>query len=187
MTTMNDNLVKNLRERLGALTDSLKNELLGTRANRPSPKMVENIPVDAYGQKMTVRQLGSITVVPPREIDITLWDKETVNSVAKAVEASPLGVAANIEGNLIRINLPALTEERKKEIIKMVKAAAEEQRIKMRAARDETNKKIKDAERDKKMNEDEAFKLKAKIQKEIDDANKKIEEMLLSKIKEIEE
>ena len=184
---MNESLLKTLRERLTTIVDSLKNELVSTRANKPSPKMVENITVESYGQKMTVKQLGSITIVPPREIDIAMWDKETVNSVAKAIETSPLGVVANVEGNLIRINLPALTEERKKEIIKMVKAVTEEQKIKIRAARDETNKKIKDAERGKKMNEDEAFNLRTKIQKEVDDANKKIAEMLMSKIKELEE
>ncbi|KKU15168.1 MAG: Ribosome-recycling factor [Parcubacteria group bacterium GW2011_GWB1_45_9] len=172
---------------LSKIVESLRNELIGTRGNRPSPKMIENIPVDAYGQKMTVKQLGSITIVPPREIDITVWDKEAVNFVAKAVEASPLGVTANVEGNLIRLNLPTLTEERKKEIIKMVKSTAEEHRIKIRAARDEANKKIKDDERDKKINEDESFKLKEKVQKSVNDANKKIEEVVLAKIKEIEE
>lgn len=183
----NEELIKFLTEKLNAVAESLKNELLGIRTNRPSAKMIENIPVDTYGQKMTVRQLGSITIVPPREINVMVWDKEAVNLVAKAIESSPLGVSANIESNLIRINLPTLTEERKKEIIKMVKATAEEKRIKIRAARDEANKRIKDAEREKTLNEDESFKLKEKIQKEVDTVNKRIEDMTLSKIKEIEE
>lgn len=181
-----ENFIKNFHEQLAASVESLKNELMTMRTNRPSPKLVEDIPVEAYGQKMTVKQLGSITIVPPREIDILVWDKNVVGAVAKAIETSPLGVTANTEGSLVRINLPTLTEERKKGMLKMMKASAEECRIKIRTARDDANKKIKGEEKEGRINEDELFKLKEKIQKEVDEANKKIEELLGNKIKEVE-
>ncbi|MBI4119224.1 MAG: ribosome recycling factor [Parcubacteria group bacterium] len=182
-----EEFIKTFQARLDSTVNSFKEEMLSLRTGRPTPKLVENITVEAYNQKMTVKQLGSITVVPPREIDIMLWDAAVVNAVAKAIETSPLGVTANVEGNVIRINLPVLTEERKKELIKLTKAGAEEQRIKIRSARDDANKKIKEAERTKEMNEDEVFGLKEKVQKAVDAANAKIEEIISNKAKEIEE
>lgn len=147
--------------------------------------MVEDIPVDAYGQKMPVKALGSITVLPPREIQISLWDQSAVNAVAKAIEASSLNVAANVDGNVIRINLPSLTDERKKEFEKVVKKMTEEIRIRVRGVRDDANKEVKKMEDDKKISEDAAFKQKEEIQKLIDKHNNEIAKLLENKIKEI--
>jgi len=179
-------LVKNLELKLLTRIDNLKDELMSIRTNRPSSKLVEKIQVDAYGQKMTVAQLSTITVVPPREINIMVWDMEVLKSVAKAIESSPLGVNPSIDGALIRINLPSLTEERKKELIKVVRSIVEESKIRVRSHRDDANKKIKDASHDKTINEDQVFKTKEKIQKIIDDMNNNIDNLLEQKIKEIE-
>ena len=149
--------------------------------------MVEDIKVEAYGQTMPIKALGSISVVPPREIQISLWDKEVVNAVAKAIETSSLNVPANTDGNLIRINLPTLTDERKKEFEKVIRKMTEETRIKVRAARDEANKEIKKLEEGKKLSEDAAFKKKEEVQKIIDKVNGEIENLLENKVKEIME
>jgi ribosome recycling factor len=183
---LDENFIKTFRDHLLNVVESLKKELMAIRTSRPSPKLVEDIPVEIYDQKMAVKQLGSITIVPPREIDILVWDKTAVSAIAKAIENSSLGLTANTDGNIIRINLPILTEERKKEIIKIIKAEAEEHRIKIRSARDDANKTMKEAEKEGKINEDEFFKLKEKTQKEVDEANKKIEELVENKIKEVE-
>jgi len=167
--------------------DALKQELLGIRANRPTTKLVEDIKVDYYNQQMAIKQLASITIVPPREINITAWDKNAVTPIAKAIEASKSGLTANVEGNLIRINLPSLTEERKQELTKYVKSIVENSKIKIRAFRDEINKKIQQAADAKTITEDQKFKFKKQVQDSTDKANKEIETMLMSKIKEIGE
>lgn len=164
-----------------------KEQMSGIRSNRPSAKLVEDILVDYFGQKLPIKQLGSISVIPPREIQISIWDNQAVNLVAKAIESSGLNVAANIDGNLIRINLPALSEERRQEIIKLAKKEAEEARIKIRHLRDEQNKKIGQREENKEISEDQKFRLKEDTQKAIDKTNGEIERILENKIKEINE
>lgn len=174
-----------MEQKLKSFVESLKNEFQTIRSGRPSPRMVEDIKVEIYGQQMPVKALGSISVVPPREISISVWDKSVVGAVARAVEDSPLKVAANIEGNVIRINLPQLTDERKKEYEKVIRKMAEEMRIRIRSSRDGANKEVKKMEEEKKLSEDAAFKKKEEIQKLTDKTNKEVEELLESKIKEI--
>jgi len=179
--------LKQLDQKLKAAVESLRTEFQTIRSGRPSPRMVEDIKVEVYGQQMPIKALGSISVVPPREIQISLWDKEVVGAVAKAIEASSLNVPANTDGNLIRINLPSLTDERKKEFEKVVRKITEEMRIRVRGARDEANKEIKRMEADKELSEDMAFKQKEEVQKLVDKVNGEIEILLLNKIKEITE
>lgn len=177
--------LKFLEQKLKSLVDGLKTEFQTIRSGRPSPRMVEDIKVEVYDQQMPVKALGSISVVPPREIQISLWDKTAVNAVAKAIENSSLNVAANTDGNLIRINLPQLTDERKKELEKVVRKMTEETRIKVRTAREEANKEIKNLETDKKLSEDAAFKQKEEVQNLVDKINEEIETLLDNKIKEL--
>lgn len=177
--------LKPLEGKLKSLVDGFKSEIQTLRGSRPSPKMVEDIKVDYYGQLTPVKQLGSISVIPPREININVWDKNAVSAVAKAIEESNLKVTANTDGNLIRINLPPLTEERKKELEKVIRKMAEETRIKVRTAREEANKGIKSMEDEKKLSEDAAFKQKNEIQKLVDKTNKEIENLLENKLKEV--
>ncbi|OGY63823.1 MAG: hypothetical protein A3J53_00715 [Candidatus Harrisonbacteria bacterium RIFCSPHIGHO2_02_FULL_40_20] len=179
--------VKELEQKLKAIVDSFKQELFGIRANRPSAKLVEDIRVDYTGQSLMIKQLGSISIVPPKEIDINVWDSSAVASVAKALESSKLGLSANIDGNLIRINLPSLTQERRDELAKLVKSIAEQNRIKIRAGRDDANKKIEQIFKEKKISEDQKFKDRKKIQEAVDKVNNGIEALLADKIKEINE
>lgn len=180
-------LIKDLELKLKSIFDSFKQELLGIRTNRPTSKLVEDIKVDYLGQFLTIKQLGSISIVPPREIDISVWDKNAVGIVVKAIESSKLGVTANAEGNLIRINLPILTQERRDELGKLIKSIAEQSRIKIRASRDEANKKSEQIFKEKKISEDQKFKNKKDIQAAVDKINKEIDDLLAVKIKEINE
>ena len=177
--------VKELERKLKVIVDSFKQELLGIRTNRPSAKLVEDIRVDYAGQSLMIKQLGSISIVPPKEIDINVWDSSAVASVAKALESSKLGFSANIDGNLIRINLPSLTQERRDELAKLVKSIAEQNRIKIRAGRDDANKKIEQSFKEKKISEDQKFKDRKKIQEAVDKANNEIENLLTGKVQEI--
>ncbi len=176
---------KVLEQKLRSALDNLKMEFQTIRSGRPSPRMVEDIKVEIYDQQMPVKALGSISVIPPREINVMLWDKSGVNTVAKAIEDA-LKVTANTDGGLIRINLPSLTDERKKEFEKLVRKISEETRIRVRGARDEANKEIKAAEAGG-LSEDSAFKKKEEVQKAVDMTNKEIESLLDNKIKEIME
>ena len=184
---MEQNILKEAETKTGEIIKYLKDQLAGVRGSRPSPKLVEDISVDYFGQKLPVKQLASIGVVPPREIQLTVWDKQVVSGVAKAIESSNLNVSANIEGNTIRINLPPLSEERRQELAKIVRKEAEETRIKIRALRDEINKKIVQDFEAKKITEDDKFKLKEKVQETVDKTNSEIEKILENKIKEINE
>ncbi len=180
-------ILKESENKIKGFVDALKQQLLGMRSNRPSPKMVEDILVEAYGQRMTIKQLGAISVLPPAQIQIAVWDKGIISAVAKAVESSDLRVSANIEGNVIRINLPPLSDERRKELIKVVKKEVEETKIKIRSSRDEINKKTSHEFDEGRIAEDEKFRLKEKIQEIVDAANKNLDDILENKIKEINE
>ncbi len=178
---------KDLEQKLKPVVEALKQEVLNLRTNRPTSKLVENIKVDYLGQPMLVKQLGSISIVPPREIDISVWDKNAAGPVAKAIESSGLGVNANIDGNLIRINLPALTAERRQELVKLLKSSSEQTKIKIRSLRDEANKEVEKEFKEKKIGEDQKFKLRDQVQKAVDKANQEVELLLVGKIKEINE
>ena len=155
------------------------------RSSRPSARMVEDIKVNYYDQMTPIKALGSISIAPPREIDISVWDRAVVAAVAKAIEESSLKISASVEGSLIRVNLPALTEERRKELERVIKKISEETRIKIRGARDEANRMIKKTEDEGAFSEDMAFKKKEDVQKVTDKYNAEVETALTSKIKEI--
>ena len=138
-----ESFLKELESELKHILDKLKEELSGLRSNRPAVQMVEKVPVTYFDQVMTVKQLGSISVHPPREIDVTVWDKNALGPVQKAIQEANLGLSASTDGNMIRLNLPTLTDERRAELTKVVKKTIEASRIQIRARRDEINKKTK--------------------------------------------
>jgi len=180
-------ILKNLELKISEILKHLKDQLSGFRGGRPNAKLVEDISVDYFGEKLLVKQLGSINIIPPREIQISVWDKNSAALVLKTIEASNLNVGAILEGNLIRLNLPALSGERRQELTKLAKKETEEVKIKIRLTRDEVNKEISSQFESKKISENEKFKLKEKVQKRIDELNKEIEGILENKIREIEE
>ena len=185
---MNEEIViKELEDALRGAIEALKNELRGIRSNRPSVDFLEDIMVSAYDQMMSIKQLGSLSVVPPREIQINLWDKTIVGAVMKAIESANVGLSVSNDGTIIRAVLPALSTERRAEFVKLAKKQAETIRIQIRNHRDDVIKKVKAAEAEKEITEDSVFKLKEKIQKTVDDANGQVEKNIEAKLKELEE
>lgn len=180
-------MIKDLELNIKNQLEGLKNEFSGIRTNRPTPRLIEDVPVDYFGQKMALKQLGSIIVVPPREMQVSVWDKASLPVVAKAIEAANLGLSVAVSGIVIRVTLPALSDERRAELIKVIKGITEETRRRLRTARDEENKKTDAEEKAKNISEDEKFSLKKKVQEAVDKANKDIEALLEGKIKEIQE
>ena len=184
---MVDQLIKDLEGKTRAALEALKQEFAGIRTNRPMPQLVEDILVDYNGELLKIKQLGSISVVPPREIQVSVWDKNAVQGVVKAIEASPLRFIPSVDGKIIHLRLPPLTEERRQELMKLAKSITEKVRIKIRNLRDEANKKITQAAEAKTLSEDQKFKGKKHVQETIDKGNQEIENLLNTKFKEISE
>lgn len=184
---MIDSFLKDLESSLTALTEKFKADLRSVRSTRPSVEFVENVPAEYYGQILPIKQLGSLGIRPPRDIEITVWDKNAIQAVVKAIEAVSMGFSVTNDGNVVRASLPPLTDERRAEFGKIVRRMAEETRIQIRNHRDETIKKLKAAENEGTINEDDLFTAKERVQKLVDDANTGVEEALDQKIKELSE
>jgi len=172
--------LKELEQKFNSLTLKFKDELGSVRTNRPTPKLVDSIKAEYAGQFLAINQLGSISVEPPRSIIVTPWSTDSAPSIVKAIEAANIGVGAAQQGNIVRVTLPELTEERRQELIKLVRKMAEETRIKMRVERDEINKTI-NREPDK----DEKFRAKEALQKLVDKFNQEVDKVIDAKIQEI--
>jgi len=185
--TLTEQLVGDLESSVQGIVARLKADLGGIRGNRPSPEMLQDLRVSIYDQSLTIRELGSLAVVPPRMLQVMLWDKEAVLPVMKAIEAAHLGLTASNDGNTIRATLSALGAERREELMKLVKKMAEVSRIQIRGKREETIKRLKDAENRKEITEDDSFKGKEKIQKLIDKINGEIDALVDSKLIELGE
>jgi ribosome recycling factor len=158
-------LIKNdINDRMDSTISSLKTEMNGIRAGRASPSMLDTIKVDVYGSKMPINQIGNITTPEPRLINIEIWDKGNVSLVEKAIRESDLGINPTIEGTLVRLPLPQLTEERKLEYIKLAKKIGESSKIAIRNLRRDGIEQFKKMEKDKEIGEDESKKLQSDIE-----------------------
>ena len=173
-------LIKNdISNRMDSTISSLKTEMNGIRAGRASPSMLDTIKVDVYGSKMPINQIGNITTPEPRLINIEIWDKGNVSLVEKAIRESDLGINPTIEGTLIRLPLPQLTEERKLEYIKLAKKIGESSKIAIRNLRRDGIEQFKKMEKDKEIGEDESKKLQSDIE-EITSTHIKLIESIVS-------
>jgi ribosome recycling factor len=185
--TTSEQFIKDLESEISSLVQKLKTDFGGIRGNRPSPEMLQDIRVNVYDQSLTLRELGSLTVVPPRMLQVTLWDKEAVLPAMKAIEAAHLGLTASNDGTIIRATLSALGNERREELMKLIKKTAEAARIQIRGKREDIIKRLKDAEGRKEVTKDDVFRTKEKIQKIVDKANGDVEAMVESKAGELGE
>lgn len=162
-----------------------KSDIASIRTGRANPSLVENIEVDYYNQKFHIKELASISAPEPRTIVIQPWDKGVVEAIGGAIRKSDLGLNPVVDGQIIRLNIPPLTEERRKEFIKLLKQKAEESRIKFRRIREDIWDRVQKMERAHEIREDEKFKAKDDLQKLIDEYNKKIEDLEKKKEGEI--
>ncbi len=178
---MIEELKIDLKKRMDASTQSAKSEIAGIRAGRASPGMLDSIRVDAYGQKMPINQIGNITTPDSRTINIEVWDASNVNLVDKALRESSLGINPIIEGNLIRLPLPQLTEERRDEFLKLIGKIVESAKVAIRNIRRDGIEKIKTSEKDKLIGQDESKKYQSEIEKITSDHIKLIDEAFKNK------
>ena len=176
-----DDLIK----RMDGAINSFNGDLAGLRTGRASTNMVDGILVDAYGQKMPIDQVGSISVPEARMISIQVWDKGLVIAVEKAIHESGLGLNPQTDGELIRIPIPELNEERREELSKIAGKYAEQSRVAIRNVRRDGMDEIKKIEKDGNVGKDRAVDLSNEVQELTDDYIKKIDEMLSQKENEI--
>lgn len=183
---MNDaEYLKELGAALKTAVQKFHGELQAVRGSRPSIELLENIKVNYYNDWLAINQLGTLHIVPPREIQISVWDKNAIGPIMKAVDAANAGFTTSSDGNVVRATLSPLGAERREELLKLTKKIAEGARIQVRSQRDEIIKKLKTAESEKKLGEDEVFKAKERIQKLVDAANQEIETAVQNKSKEL--
>ena len=164
-----------------------KEELKGVRTGRASVAMFENIKVDYYGTPTPLTGVASLSSPEPRLVTISPWDATMIPAIEKAIQNSQMGFNPSNDGKIVRVPFPQLTEERRKELVKIVKKMGEDAKVAIRNERRDANDKIKKQEKDKEISEDESKKLQDDVQKVTDDAVKKIDEITAVKEKEVME
>lgn len=177
--------LSDVKRRMDSALDVLKKEFGGLRTGRASPNLLDHVMVDAYGSSMPINQVGTVGVPEARLITVQIWDRGLVKSADKAIREAGLGLNPQIDGQLIRIPLPALTEERRKDLTKVAHKYAEQARIAVRNVRRDGMEMLKKAEKDHKVTEDDHRKRAAEVQKLTDEHVNKVDETLAAKEKEI--
>ena len=178
-------LINKIKPNLNKTIDYLKSELASLQVGRATPSLLENLEVDCYNQKMPLKQLATIQTPEPRSIIVRPWDKSIIQNVEKAIGKSKLGLSPIVEEDFIRLSVPPLSEERRKEIVKILQEKVEECRISIRRHREDVWKEIQIMEQNKEISEDDKFKAKDELQKVIDEYNEKVEEIRKKKQEEI--
>jgi ribosome recycling factor len=165
--------------------DYMTHEFSSVRTGKASPAIVENIDVEAYGSQMKLKQLALITTPEPRMLVIQPFDASTTKDIERAIKESKVGINPTVDGKIIRMPIPQLSEERRKDLVKSIKQMAEEARVRVRSARREGLDGIKKAQKDGKATEDDLETYEKEIQKLTDSSVKRIEDALASKEAEI--
>lgn len=174
-------------KRMQAVADSLKKEFGSIRTGRASLALLDGMTVDYYGTPTPLNQVSAFSVPDSRQILVQPWEQKIIQDIEKAILKSDLGLTPVNDGKVIRINIPTLTEERRKQLVKVVKKKAEEAKVALRNIRRDSNEELKKAEKEKHISEDETKRSIEEIQKLTDLFIKKIDEILAHKEKEIME
>ena len=178
---MFDEIKNDLEARMISSVQSARSEMAGIRAGRASPSMLDSIKVETYGQKMSINQIGNITTPDARTINIDVWDQANVTLVDKSIRESDLGINPLVEGNLIRLPLPQLTEERRVEFLKMAGKISENTKIAIRNIRRDGIEKVKKLEKDKEIGQDDSKKYQDNIETITTSQINSIDDILKSK------
>ena len=182
---MLNEIKKDAQARMAKSIEALRHNLVKVRTGRANAGLVDSIKVNYYGSDMPLSQVASVAVSDARSIVITPWEKQMVAAVEKAILASDLGLTPNTAGTVIRLNIPALTEERRKELAKVVHAEGEDAKVAVRNIRRDANHQVKELLKDKQITEDESARAEQDIQKITDDAIKGVDEVVKEKETEL--
>ena len=185
MATAEKPVLSKYRDRMDKAVAALKEEFASLRTGRASASLLDQISIEAYGSTMSINQVGAVSVPEPRMITVSIWDKGMVVSVEKAIRSSNLGLNPVVDGQTLRIPIPPLTEERRKDLAKVAGKYAEQQKIAVRNVRRDANDDLKKAEKDGAINQDEQKRMETEVQKFTDEAIKRVDEALKTKEQEI--
>jgi ribosome recycling factor len=178
---MLNEIKKDAQARMGKSIDALRHALVKIRTGRANAGLVDSIKVNYYGSEMPLSQVASVAVTDARSITITPWEKQMVGPVEKAILGSDLGLTPTTAGTVIRLNIPALTEERRKDLAKVVHSEGEDAKVAIRNIRRDANTQVKGLLKEKQITEDEASGAEADIQKITDGAIKDVDEVIKGK------
>jgi len=184
---MSSEIIMEMADKMEKSLQAFKSELIKIRTGRASLSLLDGIKVDAYGSSMPLNQVGTLTIPESRQIVIQPWDPQVMSGIEKAILKSELGLTPVNDGKVIRINIPQLTEERRKELVKLVKKITEEYRVAVRNHRRDAIDALKKQKKNKEISEDEQFKLQDEAQKETDSYVAKIDEVGAEKESEVME
>ena len=180
-----EKVVTDLRKRMDGALEVLRKEFSGLRTGRASANLLEPVHVEAYGNRMPLAQVGTVSVPEPRLLIVQVWDKGNVKATEKAIREAGLGLNPQTEGQTIRVPVPDLSEERRKELTRVAAKYAEQARVSVRNVRRDGMEMLKKMEKDHKLSQDEHHKYSAEVQALTDGHVKKIDEALQTKEKEI--
>jgi ribosome recycling factor len=185
MATAEKPVLSRYKDRMDKAVIALKEEFGSLRTGRASASLLDQVHVDAYGSSVPINQVGAVSVPEARMISVSVWDRGLVVSVEKAIRNSGLGLNPVVDGQNLRIPIPALTEERRKEIAKIAGKYAEQQRVAIRNIRRDANDDLKKAEKESVISQDEHKRMETEVQKLTDEAIKRVDEALKTKEQEI--
>ena len=185
MATAEKPQIGRYKDRMDKAVIALKEEFATLRTGRASASLLDQVHVDAYGSKVPINQVGAVSVPEPRMITVSVWDKAVVVSVEKAIRNSGLGLNPVVEGQNLRIPIPPLTEERRRDLAKLAGKYAEQQRVAVRNVRRDAMDDLRKAEKDAVISQDEHKRLEVEVQKATDEAVRRVDEALKTKEQEI--
>ena len=184
---MTNDVIKSAEDRLNKTLDALKKDYGTLRAGRAAPSLLDKVTVDYYGTATPVNQIANVTIPEPRMIMIKPYDKSSLKEIEKAIQKSDLGLTPNNDGTAIRLSIPQPTQERRKELVKIVSKKAEDAKVAMRNIRRDANESIKKLEKGKQITEDDRKEAQDKIQKLLDKVIKLVDGVRAAKEKEVME
>jgi ribosome recycling factor len=182
---MVDEIQTDADQRMQKTLASVNQELGGIRSGKATPALLDNVKVDAYGQKTPLNQVASISVPDPKSLVVQPWDKNIIGEVVKAIQTAELGFNPMVEGNIVRIPVPPLSEDRRRDLVKLCKKIAEDGKVAVRNIRRDANEKLKKAEKEKQISEDEQHKAADDIQKLTDKYIQDIDDLAEAKEQEL--
>jgi ribosome recycling factor len=185
MSEMLELVLDDLNDRIKKIEDSLKKQLLKVRTGRASLSILEDVKASYYGQLTPIRQMANVTVPEPRLLVVVPFDPSAIKDIEKAIQAADLGINPLNDGKVIRLVIPELSEERRRDLTRLVKKIAEEHRVSIRQARRDSNEELKKAEKAKDITEDDLKQGLDKIQKSVDKAIEAIDKVSAAKEKEL--
>ncbi|MFZ5828186.1 MAG: ribosome recycling factor [Bacillota bacterium] len=184
---MTKQIITNAEEKMKKSIEVFRHELAGMKAGRATPALLDKLRVDAYGSPVPINNVANIDVPDSRTLVIKPWDRSMIKAIEKAILTSDLGLNPNNDGIVIRLSIPAMTEDRRKEMVKLVHRRTEEERVTIRNIRRDANDQVKKAEKEKSISEDESKRAQDEIQKLTDKYVKEADHIMNLKEKEIME